>query len=332
MAQRANKELSKPAVDFSDSRLTRPQSEREKLVRAKDSFIEEATLLTTVSANLGKSSAVLAELKTKLAALTSSSTAAEREAAAQALDDALGHVSKYANTAGGYGKNPIGKASATFRTADLFVSSGGTGTSTFIKGKFLGAEFTLTDGDGKTWRLDRAADTWTQYDSYPDQPSGTSYAQADVSVASYDETTGAVTLDTPGGQVSGTVEKFGLQMVDSVFYNGLASDQDVANAMAALDAAIARFNIDKLAFTGAASAVEGKLNQLNKKIKDLDTKISAVTKEMIDEKAASDAALKAKVQIQQNALALTVGSQSAMVDLFFRGDIKTGSIMDRFNK
>lgn len=332
MAQRANKELSKPAVDFSDPRLTRPQTERDKLARAKDSFIEEATLLTTVAANLNKSSSVLTELKTKLAALTSASTAGERADAAEALDNALLHINKYANTAGDYGRNPIGKPSATFRTSDLLVTSGGIGASNFIKGKFLGAEFTVTDGDGKTWRLDRSTDTWTQYDSFPDQPTGTSYAQADVSVASFDEATGAVVLDTPGGQVSGTIEKFGVQMLDSFFYNGLQSDQDVANAVAALDSAIARFTIDKLAFTSAAASVEGKLAQLNGKIKDLDAKISATTSEMIKEKTAADTALKLKIQIQQNALALTVGSQSAMVDLFFRGAIKTGSIMDRFNK
>lgn len=332
MAQRANKELSKPAVDFSDPRLTRPQAERDKLQRAKTSFVDEATLLTTVAANLNKSSAVIAEARTKIAALDSSSTPEERAAAATALDNALLYVNKYANTAGDYGKNPIGKPSATFRTADLLVTSGGTGASTFIKGKFLGAEFTLTDGDGKTWRLDRGTQTLTQYDSFPDQPTGLSYAMADVSLGSFDESTGAVTLNTPGGAVGGTIEKFGIGILDSFFFNGLQSDQDVTDALASIDAAVSRFNIDKLAFTGAAASVESRLNQLTAKIKDLDKKISAITSDMISEKAAADKALKTKIQIQQNALALTVGSQGAMVDLFFRGTIKTGSIMDRFNK
>lgn len=333
LAQRANKQLSKPAVDFTDSRLTRPQSEREKLQRAKDSFVEEATLLSTVAANLNKSTAVLTEAKTKMAALNASSTAQERAAAAKALDDAILYVNKYANTAGDYGKNPIGKPqNAAFRTSDLVVTSGGTGATTYVKGKFLGAEFTLTDGDGKTWRLDRATQTLTQYDSYPDQPTGTSYAIADVSLGSFDEATGAVTLNTPGGSLGGTIEKFGVGVLDSFFFNGLSSDQDVTNALASLDSALARFAIDKLPFTGAAVALEGRLGQLTAKLKDLDKRISAITSEMISEKTAADTALKAKIQIQQNALALTIGSQSAMVDMFFRGNIKTDSIMDRFNK
>ncbi len=333
LAQRANKQLSKPAVDFTDSRLTRPQSEREKLQRAKDSFVEEATLLSTVAANLNKSTAVLTEAKTKMAALNASSTAQERAAAAKALDDAILYVNKYANTAGDYGKNPIGKPqNAAFRTSDLVVTSGGTGATTYVKGKFLGAEFTLTDGDGKTWRLDRATQTLTQYDSYPDQPTGTSYAMADVTLGSFDEATGAVTLNTPGGSLGGTIEKFGVGVLDSFFFNGLSSDQDVTNALASLDSALARFAIDKLPFTGAAVALEGRLGQLTAKLKDLDKRISAITSEMISEKTAADTALKAKIQIQQNALALTIGSQSAMVDMFFRGNIKTDSIMDRFNK
>ena len=333
LAQRANKQLSKPAVDFTDARLTRPQSERDKLQRAKDSFVEEATLLSTVAANLNKSTAVLTEAKTKLAALHAGSTPAERAAAAKALDDAILYVNKYANTAGDYGKNPIGKPqNSSFRTSDLFVTSGGTGSTTYLQGKFLGAEFTVTDGDGKTWRLDRAAQTLTQYDSYPDQPTGTSYAMADVSLASFDEATGAVTLNTPGGAVSGTMQKFGVGVLDSFFFNGLSSDQDVANAMASLDGALARFAIDKLPFTGAAAALEGRLGQFNAKIKDLDKQISAITSEMISEKTAADKALKAKIQIQQNMLALTVGSSGAMVDLFFRGTIKTGSILDNVKK
>lgn len=333
LAQRANKQLSKPAVDFADPRLTGPQSERDKLQRAKDSFVEEATRVSTVAANLNKSNSILTEVKSKLAALTSASTPADRAAAAKALDDALLYVNKYANSAGDYGENPIGKPqNAAFKTADVFVTSGGTGATTYLKGKFLGADFLVTDGAGKTWHLDRATQTLSQYDTYPAAPTGTSYAMADVSLAAFDEATGAVTFDTPGGQVSGTLQKFGVEMLDSFFYNGLASDQDVANAMASLDSALARFAIDRLPFAGAAAALDGRLGQFSNKIKDLDKKISAITSEMISEKAASDKALKAKIQIQQNMLALTVGSSGAMVDLFFRGTIKTGSIMDRFNK
>lgn len=333
LAERANKQLSKPAVDFADSRLTRPQSERDKLQRAKDSFVEEATLLSTVASNLNKSTAVLTEVKTKLAALTAASTPAERALAAKALDDAILFVNKFANTAGGYGENPIGKPqNGSFKTANLFVTSGGTGATTFLQGKFLGAEFTVTDGAGKTWHLDRATQTLSEFDTYPTEPTGTSYAMADVSLTSFDEATGAVTLNTPGGAVGGTMQKFGVGVLDSFFFNGLSSDQDVTNAMASLDAALARFAIDKLPFTGAAVALEGRLGQFNTKIKELDKQISAITSDMISEKTAADKALKAKIQIQQNMLALTVGSSGAMVDLFFRGTIKTGSILDNVKK
>jgi hypothetical protein len=50
---------------------------------------------------------------------------------------------------------------------------------------------------------------------------------------------------------------------------------------------------------------------------------------MISERAAIDKALKTKIQIQQQMLALTVSSQGAIIDLFFRGSIKTGTILDK---
>ena len=137
-----------------------------------------------------------------------------------------------------------------------------------------------------------------------------------------------MTINTPGGQVGGTVQKFGVGVVDSFFFNGLSSDQDVTNALASLDSAMARFSIDKLPFTGAAVALEGRLGQFNAKIKDLDKKISSITSDMISEKAATDKALKAKIQIQQNMLALTVGSSGAMVDLLIRGTKKDGRIQE----
>jgi len=332
LAQRANKELSKPAVNFSDSRLARPQSERDKLQRTKENFVDQATLLTTVVSNLEKINNQLTAVKTKLAELSAASTPAERAEAALALDEAVKAINSYANNAAGYGQNPIGKPrNAAFKTADLYIASG-TGNSVTVQGKFVGSDFLVTDSNGKTWHLDRAGDRLVQYDTYPEPESGVSYARADVSVASYDSATGSVTLDTPGGQVTGTLQKFGVGLLDSEFYGGLASDADVALAVADVDAAIARLAIDKSVFGGASATVQGWLSQINGKIKDLDNRISDVTKEMIDEKTAADKALKTRIQIQQNMLALTVGSSSAMVDLFFRGTIKTGSILDKLNK
>lgn len=328
LAERANKQLKKDAVDFSDPRIARPQAERDKLARQKADFIDEATLMATVMSKLTKIETALNEIKTRLLTLTAASTPAERAEAAALLDENIGNINNYAHTAGDYGKNPIGKPqNASFKTADIIAAS--SSGATYVKGKFQGAEFSITDGSGRMWRMDRATNELVEYDAWPDQPTGTRYAAGDVSVASYDETTGAVTLDTPGGQVSGTLERFGVGMLDSFLYNGLADDAAVERALADVNNALVRFAIDKATFGGANATLDGRLDLLNKKIGDLDKRISDATSEMISEKAAADKALRTRIQIQQQMLALTVGSQGAMVDLFFRGNIKTGTILDK---
>lgn len=328
LAARANKELSKPAVDFNDPRLSRPQAERDKLAADKAAFVDEATLMTSVVNQLNRIQATLVSLKAKLASLSSSSSASDRQSAAAELDEDLRIVNGYANNAGDFGKNPIGRPqNANFKVADVITSAGSSG-GLYIPGKFSGSDFTITDSNGKTWSLDRSTQTLNQYDSWPDQGAGASYAGDDVSIDSYDESTGAITLNTPGGQVSGTVQKFGVGMLDSFFYNDFASDSDIARAQADVDSALAKLAINQATFGGAAATLNGYLNGLNTKINNLDTKISDVTKQMIDERGAADKALKTKIQIQQQMLALTVNSSGAMVDLFFRGDIKTGSILD----
>jgi hypothetical protein len=331
LAERANKQLKQDAVDFSDPRIARPQAERDKLAREKAAFVDEATLMATVMSKLAWIDTTLNDIKTQLLSLGPASTAAEREAAAAALDEGLRKINGYANSAGDYGKNPIGKPqNAAFKTADV-VSASATG-GVYIKGKFQGAEFQITDQDGKIWRVDRETNELVQYDSWPDQETGTRFDIETLSVTSYDEQTGAITLDTPDGPLTGTLERFGVGMLDSFLYNGLADDADVARALGDVEAALARFAIDKAVFGGGNVALAGRLDQLNKRIADIDKRISDVTKEMITERTAADKALKTKVLLQQQALSLTVGSQGAMVDLFFRGTIKTGTIFDRTNR
>jgi hypothetical protein len=328
LAERANKALKKDAVDFSDPRIARPQVERDKLARQKAEFIDDATLMTKVIGNLGKIDLALNEIKTQLLTLSAASTPAERAAASALLDEKIEIINGYANNAAGYGKNPIGKPqNASFKTADVNAASS-TG-SIYIKGKFEGADFTITDSAGKIWHVDRGADELVQFDSYPEQETGTRYATSAVTVASYDEGTGAITLNTPGGPVSGTLARFGVGAIDSFLYNGLQSDADVARARADIDAALARFSIDKAVFGGAEAMLDSRLDQINARIADLDKRISAETSEMISERAAIDKALKTKIQIQQQMLALTVSSQGAIIDLFFRGSIKTGTILDK---
>jgi len=328
LAARANKSLKKDAVDFSDPRIARPQADRDKLARQKAEFIEEATLMSKVVGNLGKIDLALNAIKTQLLTLSAASTPADRAAASALLDVKIQEINGYANNAADFGKNPIGKPrNASFKTADVNAASS-TG-SIYIQGKFEGAEFAITDSAGKTWRMDRGTDELVQYNTWPDQPTGTRYATTAVSVSAYDSTTGAITLNTPGGAVSGTLQRFGVGAIDSFLYNGLQTDADVANARADVDAALARFAMDKAVFGGAGATLNGRLDQLNGKIADLDKRINAKTSEIISERAAADKALKTRVQIQQQILSLTVSSQGAMVDLFFRGSIKTGTILDR---
>jgi len=329
LAARANKELSKPAVDFKDARIARPQTESAKLKTQKNAFIDEATQLTTTTTQLKKIGAALDAIKAALQSLDSSSTAQDRTDAAATLDAQIQIINGAANNAGGFGKNLIGRPRASdFKTSDLIAATGL--GPLVVLGKFEGAEFSITDAGGKLWRVDRGTDQLVQYDAYPDSPTGTAYSLSALSVASYDAGTGAVTLNTPDGPLDGTLQRFGVGVLDSPLYNGLASDADVSRALDDVTAAIANFGLDQSVFDSAQASLKGRLDQLTARIADLDKRVSAATTEQINEKTARDKALKLRVQLQQQALQGTLAAAGAQVDLFFRGAIKTGSILDQF--
>lgn len=331
LASKANEQLSKPAVDFTDPRIARKQEEIDKLKAQKDAFIDQATLLSKVKQNLGWIDVRLNEIKTALLTLSAASTAQERADAAALLDEKLLVINGLARDAGDYGKNPIGKPSnGDFKTADVIATYIPFGEPLLVKGQFAGSDFKIVDGEGQTWRYDRSTGTLAEYDTWPDQPTGVSYSASQLSVASFDDGTGAITLNTPGGPVGGTVTRYGQGVLDSFLYNGLATDADVARALADVDAAIAAFGQTKAVISGAAVTLEGRLGQLNLRINGLDDKIQDIMDEMVDEKAASDKALRTRVELQQQALSLSLGSAGAMVDMFFRDAVKTGSILDRF--
>ena len=331
LATKANEQLKKKAVDFSDSRLARPQAEIDKLKIQKDAFIDEAMLLTKAASNMSWIDIRLGEIKTALIALNSASTAQERADAAKLLDEKLAVINGLARDAGDFGKNPIGKPfTSDFRTADVIATYMPFADPIVIKGQFAGSEFSITDSGGKTWRYDRSTGTLAQYDSWPDRPTGVSYAASDVSVGAFDSTTGAITLNTSGGPIDGTLTRYGQGVLDSFLYNGLTTDADAQRARDDVNAAIAKFAAQKAVIAGAAATLKGRLSQLNLRIDGLDDKIQAEIDEMSKEKAASDRALRTRVQLQQQALSLTVSSAGAMVDMFFRGSITTGSVVDRF--
>jgi len=331
LAAKANEQLSKPAVDFTDPRLARPQAEIDKYKIQKDAFADEAALLTKTVSNMKWIDVRLNEIKTELLTLSAASTPTERAAAAALLDEKIAVINGLAWDAGEFGKNPIGKPySSDFKTANVIASYSSNGEPLVLQGKFAGTDFSITDSGGQTWRYDRSTGTLAEYDSYPDTPTGVSYASSAVSVASYDTGTGAITLDTPGGPVDGTLERFGQGVLDSFLYNGLASDADVARALDDVNAAITKFAMDKAIYGGAAATLEGRLGQLNLRIKGLDDKIQAQIEIFSEEKAASDAALRTKVQFQQQALQYSLGTSGALIDMFFRDSVTTGSVLDKF--
>jgi hypothetical protein len=198
-----------------------------------------------------------------------------------------------------------------------------------VEGRFAGTDFSITDSDGDTWRYDRSTGTLAEYTSFPDTPSGVSYASSAVSVASYDSGTGAISLNTPGGAVDGTLTRYGQGVLDSFLYNGLATDADVARALADVEAAIGQFGSHKALIGGAAATLEGRLGQLNLRINGLDDKIQDLIAELTEEKAASDAALRTRVQLQQQSLSMSLGTSGALIDMFFRDSVKTGSLLDK---
>ncbi len=169
--------------------------------------------------------------------------------------------------------NMIGKfePKLTYRTSP----SGSMGS---VQGAFIGNDYYITDSAGKRWVPDRNAKILKRYDNYPDG--------ATNKVGAFN---GGLRLDSISGDAiaftiapntaspesfSGTLTRKGLRVMDSWYYNGLATDADRQQAISDLKSARTAVSLEIQRYKLAASTATFYEDRVNAEIKGIKSKVA----------------------------------------------------------
>ena len=123
----------------------------------------------------------------------------------------------------------------------------------------------------------------------PGTPTGNEISTVGLTIDSYDPVTGAVTYGG-SGSLSGTLNREGLGIVKSEYYNGFATDAAVQQAIADVDTALSTLGSQGSIIKAQATLVEGNANTATEKINNLEDEIDGLIDKQLDEHQAVIAA------------------------------------------
>lgn len=202
------------------------------------------------------------------------------------------------------------------------------GGTTKMTGTFGGSDFYVVADDGAVWVPDLESDILEEYPTgFPGERSKNLVStRVGLSVDSYDEATGAITLSMNMGEttktVSGTLHKGGLEMMGSWYYNGFLDaggnvDPDkIAAAREALNEAESRLDIVQ-----GSLAINQGIVESDKIRNDEDMKLSqSERKDLLLSQLQEQSNLQTQYQQEYQAMVLNLSNmasqQQRYVDMF----------------
>ena len=139
-----------------------------------------------------------------------------------------------------------------------------------VDGNYLGIDFQVIDTDGFQWRLDGIDNTFYQYDiSDTSKRTGQSVSSDGLTIETYNPNTGAVTFGGTGS-LTGTLQRAGLNLLTSEYYNNFSDDTSVQTAISDIDKALGLINTKGSSILTDAALLEGRIKITDAKLKNLE--------------------------------------------------------------
>lgn len=319
LVARAEAEKPDTAVNFREPALLRANTEKGRLLDFKARTADQLSALTKAKSGIEFIEKHLATLKTNLQSITSSSTSEERAAAAAEFNELYGKINAQADganqTINYIPTNLIGSGSLPeFTTDDLYAKVSPNGGSIRVEGQFLGTDFVVEDSSGFLWHEDENRGVYVQYASDgTGLPTGNEISTEGLTISSFDPDSGAVTFGG-SGSLTGTVNRAGLGVLKSEFYNDFASDADVTQAIADIDAALATVASGGSFIKAQATLVEGRANSVTTSLSNLESEIDDLIDKQLDENQAEIAAADLKLRLALNNINLISQNNQGLVE------------------
>jgi len=319
LVERMRSERKDVAVDFSRPDLVRANNEKARLMEFKTKVADELSAMTKAKGAIEWASSKLNTMTAKAQALLGSTDPAARAAFAQEFNEALKFINDKVDGAGqkiGYQTiNLVGDVNpSTFKADNLYIRTSSKGGRSMVEGAYMGSHYNIAADDGYLWTYSAKEQSFIQRENTASAtPTGTKIAFAGLTVDSFDHDTGAVTLGGTGGGLTGTVQRGGLGVLDSKFYEDFASDAGLQNAIDDMLAAMtyvkstgSKIKADATVMQNANKTIHGRISHLNKDI-------DLITREELDEASAKAKAANLKMSLAINNINLVARQNTALV-------------------
>ncbi len=219
-------------------------------------------------------------------------------------------------------KNLIESFSRTsHQTQTLFAPYNSTGDTLQVDGVYLGTDYYIIDGGGEYWLSDtgfaiseEAVGTLAEYTAYPGSPTGVSDTVTDLTLNSYDASTGAIDFDTSGAtNVTGTVTSGGLGLLDAWIYSDFDNQASIDQAKDDLDEAESLILLTQADFLNAQATLESRASVFASQIAGLDKQIAEEIEDLQSEAQAELLATQLEFEIASFDFALLASRGNTLI-------------------
>ena len=179
----------------------------------------------------------------------------------------------------------------TYGTQSLVAPYNSTTDTVQVSGVYLGTDYYITDSSSGNVYLsdtgylsnDAATGTLSEYSSYPGSPTGVSTSVDNITLNSFDSSTGAVQFTSAAtGTVNGTVTRGGLGLLDSFLYDNFNSADGISRAKADLQNAEALVLNTQASFRATATTLQTRSDLFNTQILGLDQQVANQVQNVTD--------------------------------------------------
>ena len=320
LVERMNERKSSQAVDFdNNSDYRRGKREIGKLQSFKDQISNNVTVSSKAQTALSWIEKHMDNMRTKLQSILGSTSQEDRKSTASDFNklwekindsaDGANHIINFQNI------NLIGNTKGPdWETDDVYTRTSQKGGYTTIEGAYLGTNFELIDGDGNSWRLAENGEFYKQYDSSGSE-TGKKISSNEITISSFDSANdnSPLTLSNGTDSISGTINRGGLKILQSEYYNNFTDDTSIQNAINDIDKAIIYFDTKAARIRGNTTLLQSNNDLIKEQIAKLEKEVADIVSIEIKENGAKSRAEGLKFALTMNNMNLISQNNQGLI-------------------
>jgi len=320
LVERMNKEKASQAVDFDNNvDYRRAKSKIAKIQSFKNRISDSVSTASKAETAMGWIEKHVDDMRTNLLSTLGSASDEDRKNAANEFDRLWGRINSRADSANQtinyINYNLIGNTyGPDWKTEDVYTQTNQSGGYTIIRGAYLGSQFAIKDAEGYYWRLIENEEVYKKFDS-TGSSTGAKISSKDMIISDFDASNNddAVTLSNGTDTISGTLDRGGLGILNSEYYNKFTDDTSIQNAIDDIDKAIIYFDAKAARLKGNAALLHSNDDLMKEQIAQLEKEVADIVTTEIKENGAKSKAAQLKLAITINNLNLVSQNNQGLI-------------------